>query len=57
MTASPDIIRVPLRVGGEPTEPADGRYFDKLCRLTGQWPCVKFRHAGVNASLGGRLSG
>jgi hypothetical protein len=30
MTAGPDIIRVPLRVGGEPTEPADGRYFDKL---------------------------
>jgi hypothetical protein len=27
------------------------------CGPGAQWPCVKFRHAGVNASLGGRLSG
>jgi MFS family permease len=33
-----------------------GKLADRLGRK-GQWPCVKARHAGVDARLGDRLSG
>lgn len=36
MTTTTDIVRVPLRIAGEATDPASGRYFDKIRRLTGE---------------------
>ena len=35
MTTTTDIVRVPLRIAGEAVDPASGRYFDKIQRLTG----------------------
>lgn len=36
MTTTTDIVRVPLRIAGEAADPASGRYFDKIRRLTGE---------------------
>ncbi|MEV8150087.1 aldehyde dehydrogenase [Arthrobacter sp. NPDC080073] len=35
MTITTDIVKVPLRIAGEAADPASGRYFDKIRRLTG----------------------
>ena len=36
MTTTTDILRVPLRIAGAAADPASGRYFDKIRRLTGE---------------------
>lgn len=36
MATTSDAVQVPLRIGGEVTDPADGRYIDKIQRLTGE---------------------
>jgi benzaldehyde dehydrogenase (NAD) len=36
MTTTTDVVRVPLRIGGAAEDPASGRYFDKIRRLTGE---------------------
>ncbi|WP_262107423.1 aldehyde dehydrogenase [Arthrobacter sp. Marseille-P9274] len=36
MTTTTDIVKVPLRIAGEAADPAGGRYFDKIRRLTGE---------------------
>ena len=36
MTTTTDIVRVPLRIAGAAADPASGRYFDKIRRLTGE---------------------
>jgi benzaldehyde dehydrogenase (NAD) len=36
MTTTTDVVRVPLRIAGAAADPASGRYFDKIRRLTGE---------------------
>ena len=36
MTITTDIAKVPLRIAGEAADPASGRYFNKIRRLTGE---------------------
>ena len=36
MTTTTEIVKVPLRIAGEAADPASGRYFDKIRRLTGK---------------------
>jgi vanillin dehydrogenase len=35
-TSTTEIVKVPLRIAGEPADPASGRYIDKVRRLTGE---------------------
>jgi acyl-CoA reductase-like NAD-dependent aldehyde dehydrogenase len=35
-TTTTEIVKVPLRIAGDPAEPASGRYIDKIQRLTGE---------------------